>query len=179
MRTLVSIHPSLLKPVGSQFVEACWKHLGPCSRETLCMLSEPIEWSALGCECLAGDDEAPAPEAPVEPEPDPERVRQVDLALKRLHSNLGHPSARELTRVLKHSNASSLALQRVSHLACPVCANHQRFAAPLPANTSRVSEFNQRVGLDVKYLPGWTPGQKIPCVNLVDYASSLQVVVPI
>ena len=58
-------------------------------------------------------------------------------------------------------------------------ANHRRPAAALPANTSRTLEFNTRVGLDVKYLPSWIPGKKVPCVNLVDYATALQVLIPI
>jgi hypothetical protein len=42
-----------------------------------------------------------------------------------------------------------------------------------------VLDFNSQVGLDVKYLPSWKPGKTIQCVNIVDYASSLQIVVPI
>ena len=60
-----------------------------------------------------------------------------------------------------------------------MCANQHRPAAALPANASRVTEFNAKVGMDVKYLPGWKPNQKVPCVNLVDFASSLQVIIPL
>ena len=35
------------------------------------------------------------------------------------------------------------------------------------------------VGLDIKYLPGRQPQQKIPCVNCVDMATSLQIMTPI
>ena len=72
-----------------------------------------------------------------------------------------------------------LAVQRASVLQCNVCANQARPQAPLPANTSTATEFNDKIGLDVKYLPGWNPQQKIPCVNVVDYATSFQVMVPI
>ena len=89
------------------------------------------------------------------------------------------PKTRELLRVLRHSRASDLALERAAALECPVCANQRRPAAPLPANASQAAEFNERVGLDIKYLPGWLPGQKVAAVNMVDYASSLQVVVPL
>ena len=155
------------------FVEAVWTHLGPDTRP----VKSDIDWVALGCECLAGEDEhAPAP---AQQEPSPEQVHKVDQALKRLHANLGHPSSRELNRILKHSGASSLAVQRASLLQCSVCANHQRPAAPLPANSHRVQEFNDRIGLDIKHLPSWQTGQKVPCVNIVDYASSLQIMVPL
>ena len=169
------------------FVDAVWEHLGPAKRPANHV--EAIDWQALRCECLAGEDEQPeepsseapqaAPNSPAHPEPSPEQVQKVDQALKRLHANLGHPSRKELERILKHADASSLAVQRVSHLQCSACSNHQRPAAPLPANTSRITEFNEKIGVDVKYLPGWRADQTIPCVNIVDYASSLQVMVPI
>ncbi|CAE7220049.1 GIP, partial [Symbiodinium pilosum] len=121
---------------------------------------------------------------PREPQnPEPERpdaeTRKVDAALRKLHCNLGHPSHKDLTRILKHSKASELALSRVQHLECSACANNQRPTPALPANTTRVCQFNEKLGLDVKYLPRWNPGQKVACVNLVDYASSFQVMVPI
>ena len=40
-------------------------------------------------------------------------------------------------------------------------------------------EFNSRVGVDVKYLPGWRPNQRVPCVSIIDYGSSLHVMTPI
>ena len=110
------------------------------------LITESLDWQALNCECLAKEEEpedAPAA-APAAQAPDPEQVREVDQALKRLHPNLGHPSQRQLLRVLRHSRASQAA------------------------------EFNERVGLDIKYLPGWLPGQKVAAVNIVDYASSLK-----
>ena len=58
---------------------------------------------------------------------------------------------------------------------CPVIFA-QRGQAPTVANPGqahRVLEFNQRVGLDVKYLPGRKPNQKISALNIVDYASVL------
>ena len=145
---------------------------------------------------MAAEDAAPEHRAPVGPhvdnpgpnrpqelgQPEPQqqqRVQVIDAALKRLHANLGHPSERELTRILKHSGASALALQRVSEIRCGVCLNQSRPSAPLPANTSVAQTFNEKVGLDVKYLPGWQARQKIPCVNIVDYATSLQVMVPL
>ena len=176
-----------------QFVRAMWKCLVPPPKEPAASM---IDWEALQCECLAGgriplarssDDAAegqvPAPPEGQEPElPDPQQdpeTLKIDQALRKLHNNLGHPSSKDLMRILKHSNASQQALERVQYLQCQVCSNQQRPAAPLPANTSRTCQFNEKLGLDVKYLPGWNPGQKVACVNLVDYASSFQMMVPI
>lgn len=49
----------------------------------------------------------------------------------------------------------------------------------LPAQPERVTTFNKRVGIDIKYVTGWKVNQKIPAVNIIDYASSFQVVVPL
>ena len=152
------------------FVRAVWESIGLESRACNLVQSEPIEWDALQCECLAASEALPA---------QPQDTAAIDKALKKLHVNLGHPSAKELVRVLKHSRASQLAVDRVAHLECSVCSNHIRPAPPVPAKVPDNLEFNDRVGLDVKYLPGWQQSQKLACVNLVDYATSLQIMIPI
>ena len=164
----------------TQCVDAVWESLGPPSVEVLCAQPHPLDWAGLQIECLAArraQPEADAEEAPPgeEVSRDPEKDRKIDLALKKLHSNLGHPSSRGLIRVLRHSGASQLAVERATLLQCSVCANHQRPSAPLPANTDRVKELKDRVGLDVKHVTGWSTGHKQVCVNIVDYATSLQV----
>ena len=62
---------------------------------------------------------------------------------------------------------------------CTACEATAKPKDALPASPSKGEEFNERVGLDVKYLPGWQPNQKIPCVNIVDYGSSFQQMVPL
>ena len=175
----------------SGFVQMLWKYLGPKGTKSCCLIGEPLDWEALQCECLAGEA-APVPEAPAEAgaagehSPDSEEIPEdrqanqvVDRALHKLHANLGHPTTRELVRILRHSGASERAIRRAALLQCSVCANQSRPTAPLPANTSQVKEFNAKLGLDIKYLPGWKVNQKVPCVNMVDYATSLQVMVPL
>ena len=131
----------------------------------------------LGVECLAGEivEPANADAAPAEEQP-PSKIQQ---AVFKLHKNLGHPSCDDLIRMLKHAGASADAISAARNLSCSVCANHAQPSSALPANVPRVLEFNSQIGLDVKYLPSWKPGKTIQCVNIVDYASSLQVVVPI
>ena len=108
-----------------------------------------------------------------------QRREQMLASLHKLHTNLGHPPNPVLVRVLKHGGASQAALDLARELTCEVCeAQKQPKPAPL-AQTHRVTEFNRRVGLDVKYLPGWLPNQKIPALNIVDYASSFQIMVPL
>ena len=82
-------------------------------------------------------------------------------------------------RVLKHGGASQDALDAARELKCEQCEAKRQPSPANPAQTHRVTVFNHRIGLDVKYLSGWLPNQKIPALNIVDYASSFQTVVPL
>ena len=97
-------------------------------------------------------------------------------ALTKVHKNLGHPSSSDLVRVLKHGGASDRAIELARALSCEFCKDQVRPHVPLPAKTSRYTRFNQCIGIDVKFLPGWKSGQKIKAVNIVDQASCFQVV---
>ena len=108
-----------------------------------------------------------------------EKREQMMKTLLRLHVNLGHPSCANLARVLKHGGASQEAINLAREVQCDVCRAQKPPTPPPPAQTHRAEHFNQRVGLDVKYLQGWQPNQKISCLNIVDYASSYQVMVPL
>ena len=135
-------------------------------------------------ECLAADDapsELPSlePEIPGLDQGDEEAPQSVKRALLRLHNNLGHPSTQDLIRVLRHSGASSEAIAQAKDLECTVCQNCRQPHASLPAKISHSTVFNEKVGLDVKYLQGWKTNQRVPCVSIVDYATSFQIVAPI
>ena len=136
-----------------QFVDIVWRHVGPQTEVFMASDQGSITWPDLSLECLAGDEQEaePAevtPQAEESPEEAEKKKKKIDAAIRRLHSYLGHPSHKELVRVLKHSGASELASQRATQFSCPVCANHQRPSAALPANTSRVVEFNAKVGME-------------------------------
>ena len=126
---------------------------------------------------LAAEEESEAPQGNA---PDAEGSEtKIKQALAKLHRNLGHPSTGDFTRILRHSRASDKAIELASKLQCTVCMNHQQPKSALPANVPHSMEFNEHVGLDVKYLRGWKVNHEIPCVNLVDYGTSLQVMVPL
>ena len=108
-----------------------------------------------------------------------EKREQMMQTLLKLHVNLGHPSCSNLARVLKHGGASQEAIELAREVQCDVCRAQKPPTPPPPAQTHRAEHFNQRVGLDVKYLQGWQPNQKVPCLNIVDYASSYQIMVPL
>ena len=104
---------------------------------------------------------------------------QLRASLHKLHVNLGHPSNSALVRVLKHGGASQSAIDLARNFRCELCESKQRPKPAHPAQEERVTEFNRRIGIDIKYLQGWRANQKIPAVNIVDDASSFQMMVPL
>lgn len=110
-------------------------------------------------------------------QPEVEEARVLS-ALHKLHKNLGRPSNSDLVRVLRHGQASSKALALAKELPCDFCKAHIKPHVPLPAQSGRITQFNQVVGVDVKYLPGWLPNQKIKAVNMVDQSSCFQQMIP-
>ena len=106
---------------------------------------------------------------------DPQKIKE---SLMKLHRNLGHPSNADLVRVLKHGQASNDAIKMARDLSCDFCTARKAPTVANPGKTSTVTEFNQRVGLDVKFLPGWKPNQRVTALNIVDHATSYQLVVP-
>ena len=51
-------------------------------------------------------------------------------------------------------------------------------AVPNPAQVSQVTVFNHKIGIDVKNLNGWNVNQKVKALNIVDYASNFQMMIP-
>ena len=107
-----------------------------------------------------------------------EHDETVLRAIAKLHKNLGHPSNADLVRILKHGQASDAALDAARKFSCEFCKSQVRPHVPLPAQSSRVTQFNQLIGVDVKYLPGWKPGQKVKALNIVDQSSCYQQMIP-
>ena len=108
---------------------------------------------------------------------DPQKVQTL---LRKLHNNLGHPSTRTLVRILKHAGGSEQALKLAEQIEeqCDICQQRQRPTPALPTSPEKPTEFNHRVGWDVKNLPGWQVNQKVKCMNIVDFATSFQVMIP-
>eukprot|EP00435_Cladocopium_sp_Y103_P058196 s1061_g20.t1 len=102
----------------------------------------------------------------------------IRRALSKLHKNLGHPSNENLVRILRHGQASDRAVELARTHSCDFCRANAKPHVPLPSQTSRATQFNQLVGIDVKYLPGWRVNQKIRAMNIVDQSSCYQQMVP-
>lgn len=79
---------------------------------------------------------------------DPQKIKE---SLMKLHSNLGHPSNADLVRVLKHGQASDDAIKMARDLSCDLCTARKAPTVANPGKASTAPDFNQRVGLDVKF----------------------------
>ena len=136
--------------------------------------------------CLAGEavsHESHDVDVPVavgsNAEPSDQQSSPLVRTLQRLHRNLGHPSTEQLIRILRHSKASSEAIECAKTLECTTCLNHRAPSPALPANVPSPLAFNDQIGLDVKYVSGWKVNQRVSCINIVDYGTGFQIVVPI
>lgn len=102
----------------------------------------------------------------------------VGGALKRLHQNLGHPSQRELVRHLRLSGAPAEMVEGAEKLVCKTCASCAQPKAHRVAKPAALLDFNEAVALDIIFLDT-LESTGIPALNMVDLASTYQVVVPI
>eukprot|EP00438_Fugacium_kawagutii_P025852 Skav231407 [mRNA] locus=scaffold4039:44689:52020:- [translate_table: standard] len=103
---------------------------------------------------------------------------KIASILKRIHQNLGRPPNRDLVRHLRLANAPEAVLRAAEQMSCRTC---ERNAKP---NSSRVAhpcvalDFNEVVAADVMWLDV-SDAKTLPVLNLVDVASTYQVVVPL
>ena len=137
-------------------------------QEVLCIVEDQVPE-----ECWDQIHEVAAVEESTE-----EGSKSIRDAISKLHRNLGHPPNHDLVRILKHAQASDEAIKAAREFTCPACQSRSKPHVPLPAQSDRVVDFNKLIGIDVKYLPGWKPNQKIKSLNIVDQASGFQRVIP-
>ena len=158
----VSVHAGRYPPA---FVRAVLRTVKELSAQSVCLVQVGTDQECLMARRVEALNE--------------EKQEQMQASLAKLHANLGHPPNSALVRALKHGGATQAALDLARTFSCEQCEAHRQPTPANPAQTHRVTVFNQRIGLDVKYLTGWLPNQKIPAPNIVDYASSFQTGVPL
>eukprot|EP00435_Cladocopium_sp_Y103_P012259 s60_g3.t1 len=186
--TVAGQHPavgSVSQHVGKytpKFVQAVLRTIPNFNCQEVLLLDEEVLIAEHMChEVFASsvandDDDDSAPKA--SEDPDNAAEDKIVASLLKLHKNLSHPSNQELVRVLKHGQASEKAIALAKQLKCQLCESRKAPTIPPPAQTSRVVDFNQRIGIDVKFLPGWKVNQKVKALNIVDQASSFQLMIP-
>ena len=128
-----------------------------------------------------------APDPPEEPEPhqevqrrrgvlrrlDEENKQAAKRTIMRLHRNLGHPSTKELVRLLKSKNASDTLLQAAQEHECGLCDLHKRPTGVPVSSMPKDTEFNQRVQADTLWIK--VPGirNKQPVLMMSDAMTRL------
>jgi len=94
--------------------------------------------------------------------------------LRRMHTNLGHPSNEALTRLLAQSGAAGQALLGAKHLKCSVCERTRPPRQPRPSKLVFARRFNDRLFMDIVYIKN-VAGTTFPFLNMLDDASTYQV----
>lgn len=125
------------------------------------------------------DEEEKEEEELVRPLPR-EQPMSLQHLVRRAHCGLGHPGNEKLVRILKQAKASEEAIKIARGLQCPTCQRHQKTRPPRAGAPPRELVANQILGVDSVWLPGIDPrGQCKLAVNMIDWATRFQLVVPV
>ncbi|CAE7356680.1 GIP [Symbiodinium sp. CCMP2592] len=103
---------------------------------------------------------------------------KIASSLRRLHQNLGHPSAIDFCRHLRLAGATREVLKAAKSLNCEVCRRAKAPAIAKPAKVAPCLRFNQMIGADIFYVHD-SGGDRHQLLSLVDFSSSYHVVVKI
>ena len=110
---------------------------------------------------------------------EPASGHQLLLAVKTLHSNLGHPGLRALARAIRLSGGSDEAVSAALANKCPSCA---RLREPKPVNPARLNDrwrdFGDLVCVELFNLADLR-GNNQMFLTAVDKASGYQLVAPV
>lgn len=98
----------------------------------------------------------------------------VKTVLRRVHTNLGHPTNEALVRHLAQAGATGQALLGAKSLKCAVCERTRPPRQPRPSKAIQSRRFNDRVFMDIIY-PKNISGDTFIFLNLLDDASTYQV----
>ena len=99
---------------------------------------------------------------------------EVKRTVARLHLNMGHPSAQELTRLAcYHGTPSAQLLDAIRKLRCSTCERLKLPQAPRPATTPSMQprQFCDELQSDVVFVRTMT-GTSVPILGIVDVATN-------
>ena len=108
--------------------------------------------------------------------PEPITMAQWGV-LRKLHLNLGHPTAASLKRRLRTYGVSQHVLDAVDSIACRHCQELRRPATTRTATLTTSTEFNQNVFVD-EFEVELSDGTKVLSMMILDDASSFRVAIP-
>ncbi len=100
----------------------------------------------------------------------------IAATLRRVHQNLGHPPTRELVRHLRIGGAPACVVNAAEQLVCRTCQRWLRAKSYKVSQPVIALDFNEAVAADVLWLDA-ADQANLPALNVVDLASTYQVVV--
>lgn len=105
-----------------------------------------------------------------------QKPRELRMALRRVHVNLGHARLPDMLRCLRVSRASEAAIRACKLFKCPECPRLMEPKIPRPSKLPVVDEFGIIVGLDV-FEEKDADGVSWIWLNILDLATTFQVAV--
>ena len=107
-----------------------------------------------------------------EPNKDGSEDETLINRLRRVHSNLGHPSNALLTRILKEAKAPDVVIDAIKDINFETCERLRRIAPARPSNAMKARRTGEYLAVDMSY--HITPdGQRFMLANFRDEASRL------
>ena len=100
--------------------------------------------------------------------------RELKLAIKRIHCNLGHARLPDMLRALRVSRASEVAIKACRLFRCKECPRLLEPKIPRPSKLPIVDEFGVMVGMDV-FEEKDSNGENWSWLNIVDQGTGFQV----
>ena len=95
----------------------------------------------------------------------------VKAVLRRLHTNLGHPTNASLVRQIAQANGSSLAIMGARGLRCAVCARMSRPKTARPGKLREARNLNDRIIIDLIFVDDCS-GYTWTILSILDDAST-------
>ena len=99
--------------------------------------------------------------------------------VKRAHDGLGHPHRDRFIRILKAAKATEEVVQIARDLKCSVCERFATVRPPRRAAPPREFGINEVIGMDTVWLPTADQKKKRVALNIIDYSSHFQMVIPL
>ena len=101
--------------------------------------------------------------------------RELKLAIKRVHVNLGHASLPSMLLALRISKASETAIKACRLFRCPDCPRLQEPKRPRPSKLPLTDEFNVLIGMDI-FQEKDAQGEAWAFLNVICQGTTFQVV---
>ena len=99
--------------------------------------------------------------------------------VRRAHEGLGHPHRERFVRILKAAKASEDVIKIAQELKCSVCEKFLQTRPPRRAAPPREFGINEVIGMDTIWLPMVGQKRKKIALNIIDYSSHFQMIIPL